>query len=38
MPATLKEYQEKTKDIGDIYDSTYNRKVRDFEYNRYDHT
>lgn len=38
MPATLKEYQEKTKDIGDIYDPKYNRKVRDFEYNRYNHT
>lgn len=38
MPATLKEYQEKTKDIGDIYDPKYNRKVRDFEYNRYNHS
>lgn len=35
MPAILKEYQLKTKDIGNIYDPKYNRKVRDWEFNRY---
>lgn len=35
MPATLKEYQDTTGDIGDIFNPVYNRKVRDYEFNRY---
>lgn len=35
MPNTLTEYQEATGDIGDIYDPVYNRRVRDWEFNRY---
>lgn len=38
MPKTLKEYKQKTKDYGDVYDPKYNRRVRDYEFNRYDHT
>ena len=35
MPNTLEEYQKATGDIGDIYDPVYNRRVRDWEFNRY---
>ena len=35
MPGTLKEYQLKTKDKGDLYDPEYNKRVRDWEFNRY---
>ena len=35
MPNTLLEYQKATGDIGDIYDPVYNRRVRDWEFNRY---
>lgn len=35
MPDTLAEYQKVTGDIGDIYDPVYNRRVRDWEFNRY---
>lgn len=35
MPDTLSEYQKVTGDIGDIYDPIYNRRVRDWEFNRY---
>lgn len=35
MPDTLSEYQKATGDIGDIYDPVYNRRVRDWEFNRY---
>lgn len=35
MPNTLSEYQKATGDIGDIYDPVYNRRVRDWEFNRY---
>ena len=35
MPSTLKEYQQKTGDIGNIYNPAYNRRVRDWEFNRY---
>lgn len=35
MPNTLTEYQTVTRDIGDIYDPVYNRRVRDWEFNRY---
>lgn len=35
MPDTLSEYQKATGDIGDIYDPIYNRRVRDWEFNRY---
>lgn len=35
MPNTLEEYQKATGDIGNIYNPKYNRKVRDWEFNRY---
>lgn len=35
MPNTLSEYQRATRDIGNIYDPVYNRRVRDWEFNRY---
>lgn len=38
MPATLTEYQKVTGDKGNIDDPVYNRKVRDYEFNRYDNT
>lgn len=38
IPGTLREYQAKTKDYGDIFDPKYNRRVRDWEFNRYKNT
>lgn len=38
IPSTLRDYQQKTKDYGDIYDPKYNRRVRDWEFNRYKNT
>lgn len=38
MPTTLTEYQKVTGDKGNIDDPVYNRKVRDYEFNRYDNT
>ena len=38
IPSTLREYQAKTKDYGNIYDPKYNRRVRDWEFNRYKNT
>ena len=35
MPGTLTEYQKATGDVGDIYNPVYNRRVRDWEFNRY---
>lgn len=35
MPKTLIEYQKATGDIGNIYNPVYNRRVRDWEFNRY---
>lgn len=35
MPGTLREYQAKTKDYGDIFNPEYNRRVRDWEFSRY---
>lgn len=35
MPKTLTEYQKATGDIGNIYNPIYNRRVRDWEFNRY---
>ena len=38
IPSTLREYQAKTKNYGNIFDPKYNRRVRDWEFNRYKNT